>query len=92
MTRGPGRTGSRWQKLRRQVLAEATLCVWCHEPLRPELRWPHRLSSTVDHLVSLIEGGHPTDRANLAGAHLGCNAKKENARRRQRASNTSRDW
>lgn len=92
MTRGPGRTGRPWQRLRARVLAESTHCAWCDRPLRPDLAWPDPLSSTVDHVVSLEEGGHPTARANLVAMHLGCNSAKENARRRARRHKTSRNW
>jgi 5-methylcytosine-specific restriction endonuclease McrA len=50
------------------------------------------MATVVDHIVSLIEGGHPTDRANLAAAHRRCNHDKENTRRKQRSLNASRDW
>jgi 5-methylcytosine-specific restriction endonuclease McrA len=92
MARSKGRSGRPWQRLRRQVLAESTHCARCGQPLRPELPWRHPYSSTVDHIVSLCEGGHPTDRANLAAMHRTCNVRKENARRKARALGTSRDW
>ena len=87
-----GRTGWAWRKLRAQVIAEATTCHLCGEPLHPDIPNPHRLATVVDHIVSLIEGGQPMERANLAAAHRICNARKEAQRRRQRRLNVSRDW
>lgn len=92
MARSKGRTGRPWQRLRAQVIAESTHCGRCGQPLRPELRWPHLMSSTAGHIVPLCEGGHPTDRANLQAEHLDCNLKAEIERRRQRKLNASRDW
>jgi 5-methylcytosine-specific restriction endonuclease McrA len=92
MARSKGRAGRPWQRLRRQVIAESTHCHLCLEPLHPGLHWRHPKATVVDHIVSLIEGGHPTDRANLAAAHRRCNHDKENKRRKQRSLNASRDW
>lgn len=92
MPRSKGRTGRPWERLRAQVLAEETHCINCSRPLRPDLRSPHPHSSTVEHIVSLCEGGHPTDRANLAASHRTCNVRKENARRKASALGASRDW
>jgi 5-methylcytosine-specific restriction endonuclease McrA len=74
------------------VLTESTHCARCRLPLHPQLVDPHPLSSTVDHVIALVEGGHPTDRANLLAMHRKCNLDKEEARRKQRALNASRDW
>jgi 5-methylcytosine-specific restriction endonuclease McrA len=90
--RSPGRTGRPWLRLAAQVLTEDTHCNRCHRPLYPWLRSPHPLSSTVDHIIALADGGHPTDRANLAGMHRSCNLAKEHDRRRGRSLGTSRTW
>lgn len=92
MARSKGRSGRPWQRLRARVIAESTHCGRCGEPLRPWLRWPELMSSTAGHIVPLIDGGHPTDRANLQAEHLTCNVRAENERRKQRALNASRDW
>jgi 5-methylcytosine-specific restriction endonuclease McrA len=89
---GPGRTGWAWRKLRAQVIAESSHCHLCGGPLYPDIPNPQRMATVVDHLVSLIEGGAPMERANLAAAHRICNQRKEAARRRQRRLNASRDW
>lgn len=93
MPRSKGRSGRPWQRLRRQVITESTHCHLCSQPLRPEITDPHHpMATVVDHVVSLIEGGHPTDRANLAAAHRRCNQYKELRRRTQRDLNVSREW
>lgn len=92
MPRGPGRTGRPWLRLRAQVIAAATHCEACHQPLWPQSPRNHRLETTVDHRLALVEGGHPTDPSNLAVLHRGCNSRKENARRRSGSLGTSRNW
>jgi hypothetical protein len=79
---GPGRTGYRWRKLRAEVLAEEPDCWICGWRINPAVPNPEYLSPSVDHVVPLVEGGHPTDRSNLRAAHLGCNREREVARRR----------
>lgn len=49
---------SRWAGLRRQVLTEEP---WCRTP------GCHNLSTDVDHIVPLRDGGAPLDRTNLQG-------------------------
>lgn len=92
----PGRTGWAWRKLRAEILAESYACHLCGQPLRPDVPNPLPMSSVIDHLVPIVEGGAPMDRANLAAAHRACNGRKESLRqqqrRRQRDLNTSRDW
>ena len=92
MSRGPGRNGRPWLRLSRRLMASATHCSYCGGLLRRDLGHNHPLAPTVDHRVALADGGHPTDPANLTVVHRGCNSRKENARRRQRKLNASRDW
>lgn len=92
MPRSKGRSGRPWERLKAQVIADATHCGRCGGWLDKSLRWPARMSATAGHIVALIDGGHPTDRANLQAEHLTCNVRAENERRRQRKLNASRDW
>jgi hypothetical protein len=92
MPRSKGRAGRPWQRLRRQVIDEADDCGRCGKPLDKTLRWPHLMSATAGHIIPLIEGGHPTDRANLQAEHLKCNLEAEQERRRRPKLNPSRKW
>ncbi|MHA7270410.1 HNH endonuclease [Arthrobacter sp. HLT1-20] len=47
------------------------------------------MGPSLDHIIALVEGGHPTAPWNLQPMHLGCNVKKENARRRQAVAEVS---
>lgn len=87
MPRSPGRTGSRWRKVRAQVIEEEPTCR-----LRLDARCTV-ISTTADHIVPLKYGGDPLDRANLQGACGHCNTVKENRSRRKRPPRrNSRDW
>lgn len=81
-----GRHGRPWRRLRIQILdRDRRICHLCGHPG----------ADTVDHLVPLAAGGHPTDPANLAAAHLTCNSRKGARLPRQMAvppMRTSRRW
>lgn len=40
------------------------------------LKFPHPLSATVDHIIPVSKGGHPSDLQNLQLAHFSCNRQK----------------
>lgn len=50
-------------------------CGLCHRKVNMELRWPHKRSASVDHLVPISWGGNDV-RSNVQLAHLGCNLDK----------------
>lgn len=76
MARSQGRTGSQWRRVRAQVIASATHCGICGKPLVPDAKWPHPLSTSVDHIIPLVCGGQPLDINNLRATHLKCNMKR----------------
>jgi 5-methylcytosine-specific restriction endonuclease McrA len=41
-------------------------------------KYPHPLSPSVDHIIPLSKGGHPSDLSNLQLAHRWCNRQKSN--------------
>ena len=71
------------------------VCHRCGRPIDKALRWPDLMSKSVDHIVDLAAGGEPLDPANLAPAHLSCNAragalgKARRARARARLARSS---
>lgn len=72
-------TGRPWRRLVAAIVErDQGICWICRQPG----------ATSADHLVALADGGHPTDPANLAAAHLRCNlqrsAHRSNAIRRQR--------
>ncbi len=51
-------------------------CVLCGDPIDPTLKAPHNMSRTIEHLTPIARGGrHDLD--NIAFAHYGCNARKQ---------------
>lgn len=51
-------------------------CILCGEPIDPTLKAPHNRSRTIEHLTPIARGGrHDLD--NIAFAHYGCNAQKQ---------------
>lgn len=76
MPRSRGRSGHAWRVVSGQVKRESSHCAWCLRPLIPALAWPHPSSTSVDHVVPIARGGHPTARANLCAMHLRCNLEK----------------
>ncbi len=50
-------------------------CSLCGDPIEADLRWPHPMSKSVDHVIPLARGGaHVQD--NLQWTHLRCNLSK----------------
>lgn len=71
-------TGNRgaFEKARRRVLATQTICGICGKPVDFSYKFPHPLSPTVDHIIPVSKGGHPSDMDNLQLAHRCCNREK----------------
>jgi 5-methylcytosine-specific restriction endonuclease McrA len=90
------RKGSRYQRLRRQVIAEETRCCICGEPVDKNLPPNHPRSATVEHLDPIALGGDVYDRTRCRLAHHGCNSRKGNETRAAlhspRVTVTSRAW
>jgi hypothetical protein len=52
------------------------ICVVCDHEIDPSLRWPDKMSATLEHVIPLSKGGtHTWD--NVAPAHLLCNDRKQ---------------
>lgn len=75
----PDRDGthrSQFDRNRKKILATREICAICGKPVDKSLKWPHPFSATVDHIIPVNKGGHPSDLANLQLAHWCCNRKK----------------
>lgn len=48
------------------------ICGICHEPVDPEVKYPDPRSVSLDHIITLANGG-PHTRANTRCSHLSCN-------------------
>lgn len=73
--RTPGNRAA-FDKARRVILSTQDVCGICGKPVDKTLKYPHPLSPTVDHIIPVSKGGHPSDLANLQLAHRCCNRAK----------------
>ncbi|NMA16867.1 MAG: HNH endonuclease [Erysipelotrichia bacterium] len=67
-----------YDKNKQKILATQSVCAICGKPVDKSLKYPHPLSATIDHIVPLDLGGHPSDIANLQLTHWTCNRQKYN--------------
>lgn len=78
-TKRPDRDGTHraaFDRARKKIYATQTICAICGNPVDFELKAPHPFSPTVDHIIPVARGGHPSDIRNLQLAHRICNEKK----------------
>ena len=73
--RTPGNRGA-YEAARQKILKTQTICALCGKPVDFSLKYPHPLSATIDHIIPVSKGGHPTDISNLQLAHRCCNRAK----------------
>ena len=73
--RAPGNRAA-YEAARKKILATQSICGICGKPVDMSLRYPHPMSPTVDHIIPVSKGGHPSDISNLQLAHRCCNRQK----------------
>jgi len=71
----PGNRGA-YEAARLKILKTQTVCGICGKPVDFSYTNPHPLSPTVDHIIPVSKGGHPSDISNLQLAHRCCNRQK----------------
>jgi 5-methylcytosine-specific restriction endonuclease McrA len=76
--RTPGNRGA-FEAAKQRILKTQTICGICGKPVDFSYRNPHPLAPTVDHIIPISRGGHPTDISNLQLAHRCCNRAKSNS-------------
>lgn len=67
---------SAYDKNRRAIIAGSDVCAICGMPVDKSLRFPHPMSASVDHIIPIAKGGHPSAIDNLQLTHLICNQVK----------------
>jgi len=65
-----------FNKNRARIIYTQDICALCGRPVDKTLKAPHPYSATVDHIIPLNKGGHPSDINNLQLAHWICNRLK----------------
>jgi 5-methylcytosine-specific restriction endonuclease McrA len=81
-------------KSQAQVLADATVCWICGGELDFDADPRSSLAPSVDHIIPLSLGGHPSDPAGLRPCHYGCNSRRGNTMSKgtQPQIKRSREW
>lgn len=67
---------AQFDKNRKKIYATQTVCGICGKPVDFSLKFPDPMSPTVDHIIPVAKGGHPSDIDNLQLAHFYCNRAK----------------
>lgn len=68
-----GKHRSVFESNKKKILATQTVCGICGKPVDKSFKFPHPLSPSIDHIIPVDKGGHPSDMSNLQLAHLCCN-------------------
>lgn len=71
-----GRQRSSFESAKKKILKTQEVCGICGKPVDKKLKFPHPLSPSIDHIIPVDKGGHPSDISNLQLAHLTCNRQK----------------
>ena len=71
---GPHRVA--YDKNRKKILMTQNVCGICGKPVDVKLKPPNPLAPTVDHIIPVNKGGHPSAMENLQLAHATCNRQK----------------
>ncbi len=87
-----GRSGRPHERNKDRLFVEGAVCWICGQPIQYGLRRNHPLGPSLDHITPLSLGGHPTDPANQAVAHFGCNSRRGNGRNEAVTRKTTRDY
>lgn len=75
----PDRDGSHrgaFEAAKKKIYATQTHCAICGREVDFRLKYPHPLSPSIDHIIPVSRGGHPSDLENLQLAHWTCNRQK----------------
>ena len=65
-----------YERNRKRILASQDICGICGKPVNKKLKYPDLMCATVDHIIPVSKGGHPSDIDNLQLAHFICNRQK----------------
>lgn len=65
-----------YEKNRKRILATQDTCALCGKPVDKRIKYPDPMCATIDHIIPVSKGGHPSAIDNLQLAHLKCNRKK----------------
>lgn len=64
------------QRNKKIVYASQNICGICGLPVDMNLKYPNPMCPSIDHIIPIAKGGHPSALENLQLVHLGCNRSK----------------
>ena len=67
-----------FERAKKRILASESFCGICGLPVDKSLKYPDPMSPSIDHIIPIDRGGHPSDISNLQLAHWKCNRMKAN--------------
>lgn len=76
---------------RKKILKRDSICSICGQVVDKKLKFPDPKSPTIDHIIPLDKGGHPSDINNLALSHFYCNRQKSNKLLLNESKNNSKE-
>jgi len=82
---------AQFDKNKKIILATQEVCAICGQPVDKSLKYPHPLSATIDHIIPVDKGGHPSNIDNLQLAHFSCNRAKSDKILMQNASKAEKN-
>lgn len=65
-----------FERNRKKIMAANNICAICGRLVDKKLKYPNLMSATIDHIIPVSKGGHPSDIENLQLAHFYCNRQK----------------
>ena len=65
-----------YERNKKRILATQNICGICGHPVDMSLKHGHPMAATIDHIIPVAKGGHPSDIENLQLAHWTCNRQK----------------
>ena len=71
-----GTQRAQFESNKKKIYATQRVCGICGKPVDFGFKFPHPLSPTIDHIIPVAKGGHPSDISNLQLAHFTCNRQK----------------
>ena len=75
----PDRMGAHRQayaRNKKRILATQNVCGICGKPVDMSLKNGDPMAPTIDHIIPVAKGGHPSSLDNLQLAHWTCNRQK----------------
>lgn len=68
-----------YEKNRALIIQRGNTCALCGKPVDKKIKYPHPMCPTVDHIIPIAKGGHPSDINNLQLTHFYCNRMKSDS-------------